>query len=259
MKIIVNTVPLKKEKLKSFIPIFSKLKFNDIELHFDHFFSNDYNIDDVLTLFKTNNINVLSMAGGWCDFFYDGNVKEKTFLSVAKQVGIMKKFDCTKLRLFFGRIPKDKYNSDVQKILINNLRELSDKYPDITFIFETHDNISVDYKILKPLLKQIKRKNIKINFDPANIEKEGYDSYQFLTEIREWIDHLHVKGLKSLKGKEIKDFFCSYGEGILSYDKIFKFLKATNYTGYLSIEFEGYGYPILELYNSKIKLEEDLR
>ncbi len=259
MKIIVNTVPLKKVNLQKIIPIFNRLNFNDIELHFDHFFSNDYDLNDIINLFEENQIKVRAMAGGWCDFFYDGKIKKETFNSIERQISLMKNFNCNKLRLFFGRLPINEFNSKARKILIRNLQELSDKFSGNNFIFETHDNISVDYKILKPILEEVNRNNINLNFDPANIRKAGFDPYDFLIEMRNKIKHLHVKGLKSLTGKTIKDFYCSYGEGILSYKKIFDYLKETNYQDCLSIEFEGNGYPILEIFNAKLKLEEDLK
>lgn len=258
MKIIVNTVPFKKEKLENFIPIFNRFNIHEIELHIDHFFSNDYDIENVQTLFKNNNIKVMFMSGGWCDFYHEGQIKEETFDSVKKQIKLMNYFNCSKIRLFFGRIFKELYNIEIENILINNLKELADNYPYITFFFETHDFISANYKILKVLLEKIDRDNIKINFDAANIQKEGFDPYLFLVNIRPWIRHLHIKGLKSFKGTTIKDFFCSYGEGFLSYVKIFEFLMKTNYEDFFSIEFEGYGDPIEEILKSKQLLINDL-
>ena len=112
---------------------------------------------------------------------------------------------------------------------------------------------------MKDVFSSVNKPNILINFDAANLEKAGIDSFEFLKELYPWIGHLHVKGLKSREGVKMEDFFCPYGEGVFSYTKIFEYLKRNNFKGLLSIEFEGEGDPFEGITKSLKKLKADIK
>ena len=257
MRIVVNTIPFKNKNLFEIIPLFSKNGFKDIELHVNHFFQYNPDINKIKGILKKYKINVLAMSGGWCSF-WKKDIK-KTEKSIEKQIKIMDALGCNRLRIFLGILEKKDYTEEIGRIIINNLTKLSNRYPKKIFLFETHDGISLDIKIMKHIFSNVNKKNILINFDAANLERAGTDSYEFLKQLYPWIGHLHIKGLKSRKGRVMGDFYCPYGEGIFSYNKIFEFLKQNKFKGLLSIEFEGKGEPLTEIKKSYEKLKRDIK
>ncbi|MCB9358483.1 sugar phosphate isomerase/epimerase [Candidatus Woesearchaeota archaeon] len=259
MRVIINTVCLKNEDPADFIPLFSKLGWKEIEFHMNHFLEQKHDPKRIFSLLTKNKIKVHAMSGGWCDFFNEDN--SKTMVSIKKQVNICKIMGCNILRLFLGIRKPSQYKS-LKKTLICNLSKLSKSYPGMIFIFETHDGVSLDSRQMHDLFSALSAEypNLMINYDPANIEKEHPGkALAFLKLNYPFIGHCHIKGLRSHEGQQIKDFYCSYGEGLFSYINIFKYLRKAKYRGYLSLEFEGHGCPFVEISRSLGILKRDIK
>ena len=245
--------PFRNKKIEDFIPVLSGLGLNDLELHAGHFYNKKIDYKKIRSIFKSNEINVKVISGGWSDLTTNDN----TFKNIEKQISILKKLSCNKIRLFLGRLERKYFNDKIRKIIIKNLIELSGKYSNIYFLFETHDGISLDYQIMYDLFNSVNRENILIAFDPVNMEMKDIDSYSALDVLYDYIGHLHLKGIKTVSpGKKL---LCEYGLGDFSFDKILRYLKQKNYKNYLSIEYEGNKNPYVALSNSYNKLRMDVR
>jgi sugar phosphate isomerase/epimerase len=252
MEIICNTISFRSKKLEEFIPILSELGLNKLELHAGHFYNKRINYKKIRNIFESNEIKVKVISGGWSNFTTNDN----TFKNIEKQIHIIKKLNCNKIRLFLGRLERKYFNDKIRKFIVKNLIHLSIKYPNIHFLFETHDGISLDYKIMYNLFNSVNKDNILIAFDPVNIEMKNIDSYSALENLYSFIGHMHLKGMKSLSSG--KKLLCEYGSGDFSFDKILSYLKQKNYKNYLSIEYEGNKNPYIVLSKSYIKLKKDV-
>ena len=127
----------------------------------------------------------------------------------------------------------------------------------IVFALEVHPTeIAFDYYTAERLLKEFKhRKTLGFNFDPSHLLWQGVSPHVFLRDFAERIYHVHMKDVAvTLDGKAgilgshltFGDTrrgwnFVSLGHGNVDFDKIIRELKAANYQGPLSVEWEDSG------------------
>ncbi len=81
---------------------------------------------------------------------------------------------------------------------------------------------------INELFRKIKTKKLGFTFDTGNIFNSGYDPIKYYNEIKEHVDHIHIKD-RDKKGKNV-----SLGTGLINFNKIFKLIrknkKITNVT-----------------------------
>ena len=78
---------------------------------------------------------------------------------------------------------------------------------------------------------------------------QGQDPVAAVSILNSWIKHVHVKDVKDGE-------FCAVGDGEAPWAKILDELKAIGYKGYLSIEYEGPGDPVIGTIESLNALEK---
>ena len=250
--ILVSTVSYKNEPLEMVLYLFKSIGFRNIELHLNPLYHDILNPLQAKKLFEKFRIKPYVFSGGWCDFFSFKPDINKTFNSVKKQVAIAKELRCNVIRLFFGRLSLFDYNQSHLNSIVNNLLCLSDRYKEITFVFENHDGASLNPKVCQEILQTVNKRNIQMNFDPINFERSGVSSKEALTILIPYIKHVHLKGLN---GNEL----CEYGEGDVDLDSVINVLLDSNYNGYFTLEYEGRKNPTIRLMKSYEKLNRMLR
>jgi len=101
---------------------------------------------------------------------------------------------------------------------------------------EVHGEIMASGRISVPLIKEINRANVRINYDTANCV--FYGGVQAVDDIRPvvpYLSHIHLKDTRG--GKGVWDF-PAVGEGAVDFAGVLKILKEEGYTGPLSVEIE---------------------
>jgi hypothetical protein len=177
-------------------------------------------------------VNVKICDGGWCDFA-DADTTE-TVEKIDRQVEIAKRFECDTLRLFVTRLEK-RYLLDYHEFIISKgIAYVADKYPDMTFLFENHNDLTSDISLLCNILRQAQirdslepiRNNIGVLLDICNCLNFGYGS-NFIEECAlenlDMINHVHIKNM---------------GYPIVTQKTIIESLQKEGYTGTYGIEFE---------------------
>lgn len=100
-----------------------------------------------------------------------------------------------------------------------------------------------DYFTLRPLIDNYASPFLGVNFDPSHDVLKGNTDTGWL--VREWgkqaIKHVHLKDAAGIQemGKFLFPFL---GEGNVDWKEMFAALTEISYEGYLSIEFESFGY-----------------
>lgn len=127
----------------------------------------------------------------------------------------------------------------------------------ITIGLEVHGDIMASGRLSIPVITEINRDNVGINYDTANcVFYGGVEAVDELREVAPYLVHCHLKDTRG--GKRDWDF-PGVGEGRLDFGAILKLLDEVGYTGPFSveIEFQGEPWPPLEEVNRSMKVSYD--
>jgi sugar phosphate isomerase/epimerase len=242
-RVLASTTSHKREPLVPVLEIFSRLGLLDLDLNLHHLIEAHVPVDAVAAAVARGGQRVFVVSGGWCDFFHPAPRIEETDRSVDRQVALAQALGVGTLRLFFGRLPRDAFSPDALATVTAHLRRLSDRHPDMLFVFENHDGASLVPGICRDVLARVSRANILMNFDPINFERAGVDSAEALAAVRPFVGHVHLKGLD--RGE-----YCEFGEGDVDLAPLVRSLIDSGYDGRFSVEYEGTFDGTLRLYRS---------
>jgi sugar phosphate isomerase/epimerase len=251
-RILPSTTSHKKEPLVPTLEVFSRLGLRDLDLNLGHLIEGGVSVDVVQRALREGRHRVWIVSGGWCDFFDRAPRIEETFASVDRQADIARQLGVPEIRLFFGRLAREQYSAESLTIISRNLSLLSDRYPDLTFMFENHgDGASGRPDVCRDILQQVARPNIRLNFDPINFEYVGVKSADALPMLLPFVGHVHLKGLD---GHE----FCEFGSGAVDLMPVLRSLDDGGYRGTFTVEYEGPFDKTLRLYRSVQRAEAAL-
>ena len=126
---------------------------------------------------------------------------------------------------------------------MGHIHDLADFAADhgITLALEVHGDIMASGKMSIPIIKEINRDNVKINYDTANcVFYGGVEAVDDLRDLVPYLAHVH---LKDTRGGKSEWNFPGIGEGRLDFAAILKVLNDQGYSGPYSVEIEFTGEP----------------
>lgn len=125
----------------------------------------------------------------------------------------------------------------------------------VTLTFEDRGSLLCPYQTGAECLEvcELAGPEMMLTYDTGNMIPSGEDPVTFFEVARSRVAHVHVKdwallppeatqGLASLSGRRYQGAII--GQGVLDYPRIFAALKAADYKGFVSFEYEGGGDPI---------------
>jgi hydroxypyruvate isomerase len=241
LQVIPSTTSHKREPLDRTLEIFARLGMRDLDLNLNHMVERGVPIDDVRRWLKEHGHRVWIVSGGWCDFFDPAPKIDETFASIDRQVDLARALDVPTLRLFFGRLPYERYSGSARGSAASAIQRIADLHPDIRFVFENHDGASSYPHVCREVLEEVDRSNVRLNFDPINFEHRGVKALTALGELRSLIAHVHLKGYE--RGR-----FCEFGTGDVDLMPVLERLVDGGYRGAFTVEYEGTFDRTLRLY-----------
>ena len=136
-----------------------------------------------------------------------------------------------------GFLPHDESDPDLAKLL-QRLRLIADVYAakGIDLAFETGQETAAT---LKSFLEKLDRKNVGVNFDPANmILYDKGDPIEALRTLGPWLKQCHLKDARRTRqpgtwGEEV-----AVGTGEVDWRAFFRVLQELNFSGYCCFERE---------------------
>ena len=121
--------------------------------------------------------------------------------------------------------------------IVRALQELAD-YTEKEIWIETHNEFATG-RVLKMLLEDVNRKNVKIIWDIIHPWEDGEKPSETIEYIGDKIAHVHIKdGKRSANPLKHDLDYTLLGEGELPIKEIITTLVANGYTGYFSLEWE---------------------
>jgi len=252
MKVICNTISLRKMDISDLIPTLGKLEIKDLELHADFLLDKSIDYKKFNKDLNKYNIKIYVFSGGWCNFLTK-DISEN-IESMQKQIDIMKKINCNKIRIFLGQMKNEDYTEEAGNKAVKDLTTLSKTFPKITFLMENENGVNSNPDILYSIMSRVNKPNILLNYDFANMEAVGYNSFSNFKKLKDFVGHIHIKGILNKKDRK----YCEYGKGILDYTEIFNYLKEIDYNKLISSEYEGDGNKLEGLKNCFFNLKKDI-
>lgn len=136
------------------------------------------------------------------------------------------------------------YSEDENKAaFMSHIHELADyaAAAGVTLALEVHGDIMASGQMSVPLMQEIGRDNVKINYDTANcVFYGGVEAVDDVVGLGPYLGHCH---LKDTAGGKREWNFPGVGEGRLDFGAILKRFEGENYTGPFSVEIEFSGEP----------------
>lgn len=136
-----------------------------------------------------------------------------------------------------GFLPHDESDPQFEKLLLR-VREVADVFAqqEVDLAFETGQETA---ETLKIFLEKLDRKNVGVNFDPANmlLYAKG-DPIDALKTLAPWLKQCHLKDANKTTEPGTWGTEMAVGTGEVNWGEFFKTLTDLNYTGNLAHERE---------------------
>ena len=172
------------------------LDLRDVDLNLHHVIELNLDVEAIRRVVEASGLRVWALSGGWCDSLSRPPRIDDTFRSAERQVAAARQFGVDLCGCSSEGCRSPIIRLPVWTRVCGNLRELSDRYPDVRFVFENHDGVSLDPAICRDVLDRVGRPNIRMNFDPINFERHGVDSRRALDVVCR-SSPTHLKGLRT--------------------------------------------------------------
>ena len=141
-----------------------------------------------------------------------------------------------------SRLGKDISEGEAWSAVVESLSsvvETAEKQGVVVTVEPVFGMLVHDYYTLKELLGRLDSPHLAVNFDPSHLALYGNDIAWAVRMLGDKIRHVHVKDAFGRPGVFGETFtFPFLGEGIVDWRAFFGALRAIDYRGYLSLEFE---------------------
>jgi sugar phosphate isomerase/epimerase len=181
-------------------------------------------------------LNIINVGSSICI----RDVNEKQLEDAKAILSQMENTNILGMRVFLGnfrrRFSDPKFFFEHSEI-VKSLRTMCD-YTSKEIWVETHNEYSTG-KVLKTLIEDVDRKNLKIIWDIMHPFEDGESPEETWELIGKYISHVHIKDGKKRDDSTWHDYeYTPIGEGELPITEIIGILNNGNYTGCLSLEWE---------------------
>ncbi|OIU69718.1 sugar phosphate isomerase/epimerase family protein [Rossellomorea aquimaris] len=171
---------------------------------------------------------------------------------VLEGIGTAKKLGTNIVRVFCGDLHGDLTYADGQSWIVEGLKQCAGKAEEegVYLAIENHGLLAGKSEQVKEIIGKVNSPYVGSTFDTGNFLLVHEEPLHAFNRLKEEIVHVHfkdfrkkeasesLKGFKSTQGVEL--IGTVPGDGQVDLASIVKGLKAANYQGFLSIEYEGH-------------------
>ncbi|MEM1509673.1 MAG: sugar phosphate isomerase/epimerase family protein [Thermofilaceae archaeon] len=145
-----------------------------------------------------------------------------------------KEMEAAMLRVHPGDLKPGVNPVEAEQWVSESLAEVADfaAGEGIVIAVENHGRYFSGADVMERLFKADKR--LRLVFDTGNFTLEGDDPVTAAEKLAKWVVHVHAKD------RDEKGRMCSPGEGIIDFEKICRILSDEGFSGFYSVEYEGW-------------------
>ena len=203
---------------------------------------NDENIKSTLAELRKRNLEIVSLNTS--ANFHDSAKFDSAVIEAKESIDLAEKLGVKYIRIFGDRILDMSKREETLDLIASGWAEVYkySEYKEVTPLVEVHGDFN-NIKIFKDILKKFNHPKFSVLWDIEHTYKVYEDNFlEFFGYIRPYVKHVHIKDTRKING-EWK--LCNIGEGEIPIPKIIQLLAATNYNGYVSLEWEKKWHPEL--------------
>jgi sugar phosphate isomerase/epimerase len=214
------------------------------------------NLDKTIELLSYLNMKVSSYSIG-NDFVYESKEKrEQEELYVLSGIDTAVTLNTKLLRIFSGNVKDNISYEQGKEWILQSLSKVS-KYAEekgVTLVLENHGFFAGKSNQVKEIIETIHSPYLKSTSDVGNFILVEENPLDAVANLNNHIGYIHFKDFKyvgddesvysSISGKHFQGVIL--GKGDVPLKEIVDYLNKIGYNGYLSIEYEGVGDPLLE-------------
>lgn len=178
--------------------------------------------------------------------------RAKEVAKIKEGIQIAKQLDTNIVRVFCGDLSEGITYEDGQEWIVEGLKacaEMAEEYQ-IYLAIENHGLLAGKSEQVLEIIAKVDSPYVKATFDTGNFLLVHEDPLEAFNQLKNEIVHVHFKdfcekkineayhGFKSTKGVELIGVIP--GDGEVDLESIVSGLQDIDYTGWLSIEYEGY-------------------
>lgn len=200
------------------------------------------NIQSTMKLMRDHKLSFVNL-GSSVNLHIKDTTKRKLQMDEGKRyIELAATLQCPYIRVFPNELPKDQSREETTDLIVEGLRQLSDMASgtNVQVLMETHGEV-VESDLLEMIMKKTDRKNVGLVWDMFNMwnvtQENPTSAYE---KLKPFIRHTHIKDGKRNQGKVDYVFL---GEGDFPMNEQLKLLKASNYKGFYSFEWEKLWHP----------------
>lgn len=158
------------------------------------------------------------------------------------------------------RIPDDMAEGKAWSLVLESFNELvadAEKYDVDLAVEAVFGHLCHDYYTMKELLDDVDSRRLCVNMDPSHYALYRNDVPWVVRKLGDKIRHVHMKDVAGSPGRHGEDFiFPLLGEGMIDWNGFLEALEDIGYRGFLSVEFESFGYYAKVLGKDPVKAAE---
>ena len=183
-----------------------------------------------------NSVNISDIASSFRIIGYNKEQLDKIVCFLKR----MEELNISAIRIFLGNFMR-KFDDPVQEIdydgIVRMLSEMCDSSKCEIWV-ETHNEFATG-KVLKKLMEDVSRDNLKIIWDVMHPFEDGETPDETYNYIKEYIAHVHIKDGRKKQDPSWHDFeYTKLGEGEVPIKEIVTLLENGGYNGCYSLEWE---------------------
>lgn len=247
-KLAFSTLPCDGWTAEKIVEYCSRYGFTGLEIRegpdgFIHTGSDIKEIERVSAIFQASGITITDIGSSICIKGFPAEEKQKVMENMKKEVNLAGALKAKGIRVFLGNFAprKDSPKAELSyEMIVDTLQSACEEalLNGVEIWVETHNEFSTG-KVLKKLLTDVNRGNLKIIWDLIHPLELGESPEETVKYLGEYCAHIHIKDGRPWQDPMLLDWkYTKLGEGILPMGKIVKLLRENGYQGFYSLEWE---------------------
>lgn len=249
MKLSYSTLACKDWEIEKVINFAVENNYAGVELRAkEPHLSIDYNQEErkkIKELFSENKLEIPCITAYTRFGYQDYSIRQDNIEQLKKIIDLAADIGADYIRTF-GPAPESTFSlEEVIAWIRESFLEIDDYAAEkgVKVLLESHDELCQGKDLIK-IFEGSGLKSCGLLWDVAHSVRAGEKMVETISYIKDYIYHIHIKDWIELNNAE--DHYVLLGAGELEINKLLRFLKDINYSGYLSLEWEKMWHPEIE-------------